>query len=174
MRKLLLVLALLGAARPLAAQYARARVWPPGFTAQLALDTINAPIQLDAPYEKVYAATVAAFDDLKIPLDTRDSARGLVGNLALKKSGSMAGSQLSRWFNCGNGMTGPNADTFRIYLSVAALLDHVSATSSRIRISMAGGAQDMQGSAKDAVPCASTGGIESRLLEILRKRIATP
>ena len=156
----------------LSAQFARARVRPPGFIVQVALDTMSVPEELDAPYGKVYTAVLAAFDEMKIPLDTRDSALGVVGNLALRRSGNMSGSQLSRWLNCGMGMTGPNADSWRTYIAVAALLDRVSTTNkTRIRVAMVAGAQDMQGASKDAVPCASSGGIESKVLELIKKKV---
>ena len=72
-------------------------------------------------------------------------------------------------------MTGPNADNWRLYIAVASLLDRVAATNkTQIRIAMVAGAQDMQGNAKDAVACASTGGIEAALLELVRKRLAAP
>jgi hypothetical protein len=175
MRRVLPILALLLSAAALPAQYARARVWPPGFTAQLALDTMVAPQQLDAPYGKVFAAVVAAFDEMKIPLDTRDSAHGMVGNLTLKRSGNLAGSQMSRWLNCGSGITGPNADNWRTYVAVAALLDRVATTNkTQIRVAMVAGAQDMQGASKEAVPCSSTGGIESQLMDRVKQKISAP
>jgi hypothetical protein len=175
MRKLLLLIALAGNAAVLPAQYARARVWLPGYQTQLALDTLTPPTALDAPYGKVYTAAIAAFNELKIPLDTRDSIRGLVGNLSLKKTGSLAGEQMSRWMNCGVGMTGPNADNWRIYIAVAALLDRVAETNkTAIRVALAASAQDMQGNAKDPVTCGSSGGIEARILESVQKRISAP
>lgn len=157
------------------AQFARARVWPPGFTTQLALDTMTTPVELDAPFGKVYTATVAAFDEMKIPIETRDSVRGMVGNLAIKKSNSFAGAQLSRWMNCGQGMTGPNADNFRVYLAIAALLDRVASTNrTMIRVAMVAGAQDMQGNSKDAVACGSSGALEAKVLDAIKKRVSTP
>lgn len=175
MRKPLLAIAILVPVAALPAQFARARVWPPGFTTQLALDTMTVPQELDAAYGKVYTAVIAAFDEMKIPLDTRDSLRGLVGNLSLKKTGNLAGSQMSRWLSCGAGMTGPNADNWRIYIAIASFLDRIAnSNKTAIRVAMVAGAQDMQGNAKDAVPCASTGGLETQILERAKKRLAAP
>ena len=169
------VLCLTAAGSPAAAQYARARVWPPGFTTQLALDTMTTPTELDAPYGKVFTAAVAAFDEMKIVVDMRDSLRGVVGNLAIKKSSSFAGAQLSRWFNCGQGMTGPNADNFRLYIAIAALLDRVASNNrTAIRVAMVAGAQDMQGNAKDAVACGSSGALELKILDAVKKRLTAP
>jgi hypothetical protein len=174
LRSALACLALCVSASALAAQYARARVWPPGFMTQIALDTIGLPNVIAGPAEKSYRATITAFDSLKIPLDTRDSLRGMVGNLALVRTRNLAGSQLSRWFNCGSGITGPNADSWRLYISIAALLDKVGADSTRIRIGMVAGAQDLQGNAKEPVPCATSGVLEARLLELIKARVSAP
>jgi hypothetical protein len=175
MRQAILIFALVVTAEALPGQNPRARVWLPGFTTQAALDTLTVPEELDAPYGKVYTAVVAAFDELKIPLDTRDSARGVVGNLTLTKRVSLAGSSMSRWLNCGTGITGPNADNWRIYIAVVALLDRVSTSNkTQIRVAMLAGSQDMQGNSKDPVVCASSGGLETKVLELVKKRISAP
>lgn len=175
MRQAILIFALVVPAAVLQGQILRARVWLPGFTTQVALDTVTVPEELDAPYGKVYTAVIAAFDELKIPLDTRDSARGVVGNLTLTKRVSLAGSPLSRWLNCGAGITGPNADNWRIYIAVVALLDRVSMSNkTQTRVAMLAGAQDMQGNSKDPVVCASSGALETTMLELVRKRINAP
>jgi hypothetical protein len=175
MRQAFLIFALTVTAGALPGQNPRARVWLPGFTTQTALDTMTAPEELDAPYGKVYTAVIAAFDEMKIPLDTRDSSHGLVGNLTLTRRGSLAGSQMSRWLNCGTGITGPNADNWRIYIAVAALLDRVTTTNkTQLRVAMLAGAQDMQGNSKDPVVCASSGGIETKVLELVKKKISAP
>jgi hypothetical protein len=175
MQQAFLILALVVTAGSVNGQNLRARVWLPGFTTQTALDTMSVPEELDASYGKAYTAVIAAFDELKIQLDTRDSARGLVGNLSLVRRSSLAGSQMSRWLNCGTGITGPNADNWRIYIAVAALLDRVSTTNkTQVRVAMLAGAQDMQGNSKDPVVCASSGGIETKVLELVKKRISAP
>ena len=163
------------AAGTLSAQLVRARVWPPGFKAQVALDTMESPREISAPYGKVFLAAVAAFDELKIPLDQRDSIHGVVGNLAIRKVGSFAGSQLSRWFNCGIGITGANADNFRISLAVALILDPVQGSDKTLlRAGAVAGAEDRQGSMKEAVACGSTGGLEAKLVELVRKKAGVP
>lgn len=174
MRHRLLSLALCLVPAVLDAQFARARVHPPGYQTQLALDTIGLPHEIAAPSAKVYRAVVAAFEELKIPLGTRDSVGGMVGNLDLVRRTSLAGSQLSRWLNCGSGLTGPNADNWRVYLSIAALLDPLDANRTRLRIGMAGGAVDVQGNAKDPVVCVTTGSLEALLVAKITARAAAP
>jgi hypothetical protein len=174
MRNILTCFVLCASASTLGAQYMRARVWPPGFPTQVALDTIAVPVLIAAPVGKVYHAVIAAFDEFRIPIVTKDSANGMVGNSSITQSHSFAGSQMSRWFNCGTGMTGPNADTYRLYIAVAALLDRISADTTRLRIGMIAGAKDMQGNAKDAVGCATSGNLEQKLVESIQARVSKP
>ena len=156
------------------AQFARVRVRPPGFAEQVALDTLMQPLEFNAAYGKVYSATLAVFDELKIPMTTKDSVKGVIGNLELKKSSSLAGSQMSRWINCGAGMTGPNADNFRIWLSVAIMLNQTKGqASTHIRAGLVAGAEDMQGHAMAPIGCASSGALEQLLLERIRQKAGT-
>jgi hypothetical protein len=174
MRNVVAGLALCASASALNAQVARARVWPPGFATQVALDTVGLPVLIAAPVGKTYRAVVAAFEQLKIPLATLDSLNGMVGNSSIVQAHSLAGSQMSRWFNCGIGMTGPNADSYRLYIAVAALLDKVTADTTRLRIGMVAGAKDNQGNAKDPVACATSGGLEQKLVELIQTRVNKP
>lgn len=174
MRSLLTFLALCAGSSALSAQYARARVWPPGFPTQVALDTIAVPVMIAAPVGKVYSAVIAAFDEYKIPIVTKDSANLMVGNSEITQMHRFAGSTLSLWFNCGMGMTGPNADTYRLYIAIAALLDRMSADTTRLRIGLIAGAKDMQGNAKDAVGCATSGRLEQKLVESIQARVSKP
>lgn len=174
MRSALAGLALCMSASALGAQYARARVWLPGFATQLALDTIGLAVEIAAPAGKTYRAVVAAFDELKIPLDTKDSARGMVGNLTLVRTRNIAGSSLSRWFDCGTGITGRNAESWRLYIAIAALLDPLPEGRTRLRIGMAAGAQDMQGNSKEPVACSTSGGLEAKFQELIAARVSAP
>jgi hypothetical protein len=174
MRNVVACLALCASASALNAQLMRARVWPPGFATQVALDTIALPVDIAAPAGKTYRAVVAAFEELKIPLATKDSINGMVGNSSIVQSHSLAGSQMSRWFNCGTGMTGPNADNFRLYIAVAALLDKVTADTTRLRIGLVAGSKDMGGNSKEPVACATSGNLEQKLVELIQARVSKP
>jgi hypothetical protein len=173
-RAALVCLAVCSSVHTLGAQSARARVWPPGFQTQIALDTVGLPVLIEAPVGKTYRAVIEAFEALKIPVDVKDSIKGVVGNSKIVQAHSMAGSQMSRWFNCGTGMTGPNADTFRLYIAVAALLDKVTADTTRLVIGMVAGSQDMGGNSKEPVPCATSGNLEQKLVELIQARVKKP
>jgi hypothetical protein len=160
----------------LQAQFARARVWLPGWPSQIAIDTMTTSVEeIPAPVGKAYHAMVAVFDELKIPVDMKDSsAHSLVANLAIVKMHSLAGSSISRWYSCGEGMTGPNADTYRITTAIAVFIDAKDASSSKLRAGSAAGGQDVQGNAKEPIQCFTKGTLEAFLVQKVRARLATP
>jgi hypothetical protein len=175
-RSLVAVLMLCCSGSALQAQFARARVWLPGWPSQIAIDTLTTSVEdVAAPAGKVYRAAIAVFDELKIPADMKDSsARSMVANLAIVKTHALAGSQISRWFSCGDGMTGPNADSYRVTTALAVFIDAKDASTSRIRVGSAAGGQDMQGNAKDPIQCLSKGTLEVFIVQRIRARAATP
>lgn len=83
MRALLLCVAILLASARLDAQPVRGRVNLPGFANTIILDTLAVSAEIDAPMGRLYAATVAVLENMKIPMEVNDSAGGLVGNLRL-------------------------------------------------------------------------------------------
>ena len=159
---------------PAHAQMMRARVFPPGFQNQQALDTLGRAVQVGVPAGRVFTAAIAAFGDLKIPVTSSDSLHGMVANLGIRQSRTLAGSQMSRWLSCGEGMTGPNADSFRIYAALAVLLDKGAADSTKVQIGFLAGSEDMQGNMKAPVPCGSTGAIEEKLMGLIMARLSKP
>jgi hypothetical protein len=70
---------------------------------------------------------------------------------------------MSRYISCGSGMTGPNADNYRIYLAVVAFVDSLAPNKTRLGVALAAAAQDLQGSAKLPIACGSTGALEGQI-----------
>jgi hypothetical protein len=172
-RSLLLCALLLACTVPLAAQTSfRARVGLLGYRDPIAIDTIAIETKLAAPPGKVFLGAVDGFKGLNIPLEVRDSVGGLVGVTAYKKSRAMAGSQMSKWFNCGAGMTGPNADNYRLDIAFMVIVDKDGATGTRLRVGAIGSGVDVAGNAKDPVACASSGLLEAKLLDVVKAYIA--
>ncbi len=170
------VLVLVGAPA-LAAQappVVRLRVQLPAYRSPVIMDTLVMPVEHEVPYAAAWAAAERVFNDLKIPRDKRDSAQGILAATRYTKSSSMAGQPMSRFMNCGMGMTGPNADHYRISMAVAALLTPVSATRTRVGVGLAASGMNMQGASTDPVMCGSSGRFESDFLARLAKALATP
>lgn len=174
MRRLLPALTLLALAAPVTAdgQPPRIRVGVPGYVQPVSIDSLASTIDVAAPRGETFAAAVAVFEELKIPVDTRDSNAGVVGNSRIIKLRNFAGEPMSRLLNCGSGMTGPNADSWRIYISIFALVEGKGSDKSVLRVGFIAGAQDIQGASKDPVACGTTGIFETMFGDRVKKRLA--
>ncbi len=152
------------------AQSFRARVGLLGFEGPIALDTMAVEYAVTAAPGAVVRALDAAFKDFNIPMTFRDSAGGVVGNVAYKKTRSFANAQGSKWLNCGSGMTGPNADEMRLTVALIALVDPGPAGSTKLRIGMAASAEDVVGQSRPVIPCGTTGRLEAAIAEFVKKQ----
>ena len=158
----------------LSAQLYRARVWLPAYPNVIALDTIAIRTEFPAPRMETFRVTAAVMEtELKIDLKVRDSTAGVVGNMELVKMRSLGRTALSRYVSCGQGMTGPNADSYRVYLALIAFVDTVPDKGVRLSVALAGAAQDLQGSSKPPVKCSSTGALEGHIRRVVAARFGT-
>lgn len=173
--RLSLLAALLSAAITTAsAQEYRVRVTLPGWDrVPLALDTVATPVEIDAPAHKVFLATVAAMEELKIPLTINDAAQGIVGNATLKLTYSFAGFPMARLQNCGIGAMGPNASSYRLHIAIVAFVDDAGASRSKLRVAFAAGATDLAGTSKEPTMCRSSGALEEKIAELVKQRLRT-
>lgn len=154
------------------AQDYRVKVMLPGWSRlPLALDTVATPIEIDAPAGRVFAALAAAMDELKIPVNIRDSVGGLVGNATLKQMYAFAGFPMARIQNCGIGAMGPNASSYRVHMALVGFIDELGPSKTRLRIAFAAGAADISGASKDATMCRSTGALEERLADLVKMKV---
>jgi len=141
----------------------RVRVTLPGFSAPIALDTVANVIEVKSPIGKVWAGAADAMKQFAIPVEVRDSLAGLVGSTSFAKSRSIAGAQMSATFNCGTGITGPNADNYRVNMAVMVLLESLGPEVTKMQVAVVGSATDVQGSSKNPVICATTGSLEGKI-----------
>ena len=157
-----------------AAQNVRVRIGVLGHSAPLAVDSLASAFDVAASRGATFAAVAAVLAELKVPIDTRDSARGMVGVMRIAKLRTFAGAPISRFLSCGNGIIGANADNWRIYITALAFVDAKDSANTVLRVAMVGGAEDIQGSSKDPVACGSTGGFENFVFDRVKKRLAWP
>jgi hypothetical protein len=161
-------------ASSLPAQAFRARVWLPAYPNVIALDTIAIRSEFPAPRLEAFKVTAAIMEtEFKIELKVRDSTAGVVGNMELVKMRSLGRTPLSRYVSCGQGMTGANADNYRVYLALIAFVDTVPEKGTRLSVALAAAAQDLQGSSKPPVKCSSTGALEGHIRRLVAARFGT-
>jgi len=167
--------AALGASAPGAQQPPqRTIISIPGHAAPVLLDTIGAGKDVAAPPRRAFAALMLAFESLRIPIKLKDTVFRYVGNLHYVKMRNLGGSTLSRFIECGNDMTGPRADKYRVHLAIVSRIDSVSPDRSKVRSSIVAGAEDVMGNSSAPIPCGSTGALESRIAELVASQAKPP
>lgn len=169
----LTALALHVAATPAAGQNVRVRVGIVGHPAPVAIDSLASIHTIQAPRARVFHAVAQILAELKIPIDTRDSVRGILGVTGLPQMRRFANAPISRYLNCGSGITGANADNWRVFITTFALVDAVDSATTELRLAMVGGARDVAGSSTYPVACGTTGAFESLIAERVAKRLAS-
>jgi len=153
-----------GAQRPTAVRL-------PGHEAPMSLDSGAVDVILPASAGAVFFAARQVFFELKIPAPISDSAGGYLINGRFIKLRSLAGAPLSTYLNCGSGMTGPNADSYRVTMAIAALVNATGPNTSRLRLTVFAGAENTEGVSKSAVACGSSGVLEERIARTIRVKI---
>ncbi|HVE79818.1 MAG TPA: hypothetical protein VNA89_13195 [Gemmatimonadaceae bacterium] len=113
--------------------------------------------------ELALRALMRAYESMDIAVTLVDPKKMQIGNPALVVRRTLGGSPLSRFVNCGSGMTGLHADTDRIYLSVISAATATPA-GSLVETRVQAESQDITaGASADRVPCETTGALELQL-----------
>lgn len=174
-RPFLFSLAALGLATSVEAQrpWTRDVVVIPGQVTRVIIDSAGTPSDVPFPYAKVFAAVRATFQELKLPTPVLDSVGGQVGTEVFWRRGVVAGRQISSFLSCGDGITGPYADTYRVYMWILTSLQPAGAEGTRIRtVILAGAVNVAEGAGRQPMPCESTGRLEQRINETALKKAA--
>lgn len=122
-----------------------------------------------APIAKSPAATSAAVRaayaniGVLVTIDERNGAR--IGNADFYRVRTFAGKSMPELLSCGTGMTGPNAASYRIYMSLITTVEADGKGGSTARVQFSATAQNIAGgTSNDRVSCGSTGVLEQLLL----------
>ena len=119
----------------------------------------------------VLAAARQLFATYEIPVTVDQPASGQVGNGSFYRARRFLGRSMVDLFNCGSTITGPNAATYRIYLSMVLTVKAVPAGGSTAALLLTAAAQDLAGgSSTDRLPCGSTGAVEELFLTALQQQ----
>lgn len=143
----------------------------PGFGAPIFLDTLGTWKEVFADADRSYRALAGVYDALMIPDRMRDSVGRYVGNTAFQRMRTLAGGPMSRLLECGSGMTGPNADYYRINLAIVTRVEPAGEGKSRLRSALVASGEDVSGPSKELVACGSTGALESKIHELVIQRL---
>ena len=107
--------------------------------------------------------TLEAYKALKIKIDMVDSVTGQIGSPGFQQTGSLAGNRMSAWIRCGEGITGPNADTWRVSMAVLSGVERVTKDTTRVRTVVVASARNMTGGASPPMMCTTSGRLEEKI-----------
>ncbi len=158
----LAILAALAVSVPAAAQTGT-KLTAFGPTIWVRMDTVGTWVLVPGSTREVYNKTVYAYTTLKIKTNLADSLTGLIGNTGFNHTGSLAGQRMSFWIRCGEGLTGPNADTWRISFAVLSAVERVTRDTTRLRTLVVATARNLAEGSATPMFCTSSGQMEEAI-----------
>jgi len=119
---------------------------------------------VDAAPLAVWTAVKKVYADLEIPITVDNAPGHQLGNTNFNKTRVLGGERMQTLVNCGNGMTGPNAASFRINMSLLTDVNPDGKGGSKLQTTLIAKGQDVTGGSADQIPCGSTGRLELMVL----------
>lgn len=136
-------------------------------------DTMGQPYELPQPPKSVFSALLAAYAELKIPAEVNDTAQGEVGNQQFVRRYDLAGRRISAYLDCGEGLSGPYADSYKVDMSLVTFVTPTGTGGATVRSVLLGAAVDVGEGARPTQPCRSNGEFERRIYQAVRKHLGT-
>ena len=125
-----------------------------------------------APGEDVWTALQVVYEELEIPLEVVNLARGYMGNPDFSPR-RIGGQRLSRFLDCGYGVTAtPRADDYRVTMGVITRVGAAEGGGSSLVTELVANAEprDVSGA---AVQCTSKGRLETMIVEMVEEKLGT-
>lgn len=121
------------------------------------------------PADSVFRVTKRIFASLGLPTKDEDPANLSFQTSRYKLVRRLGKRPVAYYMSCGEGILGPNADNWYVFLTYAVQL--VPAAGSKARLSMAVSAEavDIPGGRSDRLPCSTTGALEYEVLRQIRE-----
>ena len=133
----------------------------------------NAKSPVPATADRAFQALRLVYDELGVKPTMVDPNTGRIGNTNFWVSRRLAGNAISTYLNCGDTFSGPIANTYRIYISLASIIRPDGPTASELETAFSAEAQNMEGTSSDRVACGSTGRLEEQIRKSLLLKVAT-
>jgi hypothetical protein len=124
-----------------------------------------------APPASVWLAAKKVFADLDVPLVVENTSTHQMGNPNFYKSRTFAGQPMSQLVDCGSGMTGPKASTYRIYISLLTSISTDGKGGTTVLTTFVPMGQDISAGSADRIPCGSTGRFEAAFVDLINKTL---
>lgn len=127
--------------------------------------------KVQAPADSVWAALTDVMKLFDIPIGYTDRRAGEMGAVKAKMYKRLGKSAISEFLRCGEGTSGPNADMYVVYISVAAFVKSANEAETSAAVFISGDAVDLPNGRNDVVPCTSSGQFESKFAAAVKKRM---
>ena len=120
------------------------------------------------PPDSVYGVLKAIFADRKLAMMQEDQAGREISIKRLRLTRRLGKQPVSLYLTCGEGLEGPNADLWHVFLSLGARVTPAT-TGARLQLLLSAEAVDVPGGRSERVACATTGRLEFEVLTHLRQ-----
>ncbi|HEY9225963.1 MAG TPA: hypothetical protein VIP11_04905 [Gemmatimonadaceae bacterium] len=120
----------------------------------------------------VWLAVKSVYTEWEIPVTVENPSVHQIGNQNFYKTRTMAGRPMPEWVDCGSGMTGPKAGSYRIYISLLTDVSPDGQGGTKVQTTFIPVGQDMMGNSTDRIPCGSTGRLEAAFLAKVKAIVA--
>lgn len=120
--------------------------------------------------EKVFGVLHDVYDAIGIPVTTFDANKRVIGNSGAQLRHRLGKTMLSRYIDCGQTQTAPNADTYEVYLSIVTRVTATDAGGSAIGTTLEALARPMTNSGNYS-RCSSTRRLEDQIVTMTRARV---
>ena len=134
-------------------------------------DVVKVSFDIDAPPEKAWEALIQVVADLGVDVSGTDRASLTLNNPDFSSSRRLGDERLSRYLRCGSGMTGPNADRYRIRMNFRSQITPAPGGKSVVGTTIQAVGTNPEGTSNARVPCTSTHILESRIAEGLAELV---
>jgi len=120
----------------------------------------------------VWMAAKQVYASIDVPLGIENAAAHVMGNQNFYKARQMAGQPMTQFVDCGSGMTGQKAASYRIYMSLMTDISADGKGGTLVQTTFTALGQDVTEGSSDRIPCGTTGRLESLMLERIKEAVA--
>jgi hypothetical protein len=141
-----------------------------GAIVRLDVDRSYSNNRIPVSRERSWGVIAEVFDSLKIPMEFADHSAFRAGNQKFIMPRQVGGQPKSAYLRCGNGPSGPLADSHRVTMSLITELRALSSDSTGVYTQIIASARPTEGTSGEPVVCASSGALEKTVADLVRRR----
>ena len=128
-------------------------------------------VLVTAARDDAWIALTEVFKAFDIPVSYSDETAGELGTVKAKVMRRLGKEPLSNYLRCGEGLTGPNADSYVVYLSVAGFVKPAANGQVTVATLVTAHAIDLPNGRNDVMYCTTAGRLEDKIAKAVQKRL---